>query len=168
MTRVNLVPPSELMDAHLFAEFRELKMLPKSLNRSLQAALRREIKRGNRASFSVHGQEAAYENVYKNIPAKFCLGAGHVSFFYNKGAYLRTRYEVIRIELAKRGINFNREAEFDPDGVYAKLPEKWNQHYRPTDEALFMILQRIESRIAQKPEWYRKTAHAIPNYPATV
>lgn len=38
MTRINLVPPEELMDQHLFAEFREIKMVPKSLRRSLQAA----------------------------------------------------------------------------------------------------------------------------------
>lgn len=162
MTRINLVPPSTLTDQHLFAEFRELKMLPKSLNRSLQAALRREIKRTGRASFSTHGQEAAYESVYKNIPKHFCLGAGHVYFFYNKGAYLRTRYEVIRIELAKRGINFDRDSLFDPDDTFAQLPDKWNQHYRPTDEALALILQRITSRIAQKPEWYRTTAHRQP------
>ena len=162
MTRINLVPPSELMDAHLFAEFREIKIIPKSLARSLQAALKREIVKGNRASFSSHGLQAAQDAVYANIPKAFCLGAGHVSFFYNKGAYLRLRYAVIRIELAKRGVKFNEESEFDPDGVFDKLPEKWNQRYTPTDAALFMILQRIEARIAEKPTWYRKTAHAYP------
>lgn len=164
MTRINLVPPSALTDQHLFSEFREIKMIPKSLARSLQAALKREIRKGNRASFSVHGLQAAQDAVYANIPKAFCLGAGHVSFFYNKGAYLRLRYAVIRIELAKRGVKFNEESEFDPDGVFDKLPEKWNQRYTPTDEALFMILQRIEARIAKRPTWYRKTAHS---YPAT-
>lgn len=162
MTRINLVPPSALTDQHLFSEFREIKMIPKSLARSLQAALKREIRKGNRASFSSHGLQAAQDAVYANIPKAFCLGAGHVSFFYNKGAYLRLRYAVIRIELAKRGVKFNEESEFDPDGVFDKLPEKWNQRYTPTDEALFMILQRIEARIAKRPTWYRKTAHAYP------
>lgn len=37
MTRINLVPPSELMDQHLFAEFREIKMVPRSLHRSIVA-----------------------------------------------------------------------------------------------------------------------------------
>ena len=34
MTRINLVPPEELMDQHLFAEFREIKMV--SLRRGLK------------------------------------------------------------------------------------------------------------------------------------
>ncbi len=37
MTRINLVPSQELMDQHLFAEFREIKMVPKSLRRSIAA-----------------------------------------------------------------------------------------------------------------------------------
>ena len=35
MTRINLVPPEELTDQHLFAELREIKMVPRSLARSL-------------------------------------------------------------------------------------------------------------------------------------
>ena len=79
MTRVNLVPPGELTDQHLFAEFRELKMIPKSLARSLRA-------RG-------------LEGVVRMVPAKFTLGTGHVSFFYDKGAYLAARYELLIAEL---------------------------------------------------------------------
>jgi deoxyribonuclease (pyrimidine dimer) len=36
MTRVNLVNVEHLADQHLFAEFRELKMVPVALRRSLK------------------------------------------------------------------------------------------------------------------------------------
>ena len=97
MTRINLVPPEELMDQHLFAEFREIKMVPKSLARSIAA-------RG-------------VQGVQKRIPTAFTLNTGHVSFFYDKGAYLVGRYALLRQELERRGINFNRESELDPDGT---------------------------------------------------
>ena len=37
MTRINMVNVKELTDQHLFAEFREIKMVPKALARSLDA-----------------------------------------------------------------------------------------------------------------------------------
>jgi deoxyribonuclease (pyrimidine dimer) len=137
MTRCNLVPPSELSDQHLFAEFRELKMFPKSLARSIRA----------RGIGGVQGM----------IPTEFCLGKGHVSFFYDKGHYLRVRYEVIRIELGRRGIKYDRNSEFDPDNIFKEQGAMFNLGYTPTDAALALIRARIADRIALKPNWYRKT-----------
>ena len=136
MTRVNLVPPSELADQHLFAEFRELKMIPKSLARSLRA-------RGG-------------AGVLKMIPPTFRLGQGHVSFFYNKGAYLRERYWDIREELVKRRVNFDVTSAFDPDKTFETY-SVLNGHYTPTPEALKLIRARIAEKIAMKPDWYRQT-----------
>lgn len=133
MTRINLVPPEELMDQHLFAEFREIKMVPKSLARSIAA-------RG-------------VEGVLKRIPKHFTLNTGHVSFFYDKGAYLVERYALLKQELERRGINFNRESELDPDGTM--LADPWNGHYSATPEALLIIRTRIAEKIAMKPHWYR-------------
>lgn len=133
MTRINLVPPEELMDQHLFAEFREIKMVPKSLARSVAA-------RG-------------VEGVLKRIPPTFTLNTGHVSFFYDKGAYLVERYALLRAELERRGINFNRESELDPDGTMLVTP--WCGHYTATPEALRIIRERIAEKIALKPHWYR-------------
>lgn len=135
MTRINLVPVQELMDQHLFAEFREIKMVPKSLARSIRA-------RG-------------VQGVVNRIPPSFTLNKGHVSFFYDKGAYLRKRYEQLREELDRRGVQYNRDAEFDPDGVM--LVATWNGEYEPTELALCVIRARIAERIAQKPQWYRLT-----------
>ena len=134
MTRVNLVPPEELTDQHLFAEFRELKMIPKSLARSIRA-------RG-------------VDGVVKMIPVAFTLGKGHVSFFYDKGAYLGDRYERLRIELSRREVNFDRSSLLDPDKVFTEhfgLAGFWT----PPLEALALIRARITEKIAMKPAWYR-------------
>ena len=161
MTRINLVPVQELTDQHLFAEFREIKMVPKSLNRSLLAAW-------NRCSASLNLNENAYtgqtdvaiarkavEQVYENIPPSFTLGKGHVSFFYDKGSFLDNRYEEIRRELDKRGVPYNVSSRFDPDGHMDHAP--WNGDYTPTPEALAIIRARIAEKIAMKPHWYRTT-----------
>lgn len=67
MTRINVgIDPRELPKSLLLAEHRELKRIPNC------------IKSGR---FNLN-----------NIPDRFCLGDGHVSFFYNKLEYLRKRY----------------------------------------------------------------------------
>jgi deoxyribonuclease (pyrimidine dimer) len=137
MTRINLVPPVELMDQHLFAEFREIKMVPKSLGRSLSA-------RGA-------------SGVLRMVPREYTLGTGHVSFFYDKGAYLRQRFLELRAELTKRGIQFNVESQLDPDNLFTLLGEIFNQTYVPTESALKLVRQRIAEKIAMKPNWYRYT-----------
>lgn len=136
MTRVNLVPPEELADQHLFAEFRELKMVPKSLARSIAA----------------HGLEV----VLRRIPTAYTLGAGHVSFFYDKGLFLRMRYAAIRHELRMRGIRFNEDSKLDPDGVF-ELDPRLRRHYTPDRAAVVINRQRIAERLALRPGWYRMT-----------
>lgn len=134
MTRINLVDPAELADQHLFAEFREIKMVPKALSRSLKA-------RG-------------LTGVLKAIPPVFTLNTGHVMFFYNKGLYLRRRYNQLQLELYKRDFDFDVHSPLDPDRVwYAQ--DVLNQDYAPTPEALAIIRKRIAEKIAMKPAWYR-------------
>ncbi len=136
MTRINLVPPEELYDQHLFSEWREIKMVPKSLGRSLAA-------RGQRG-------------VLKMVPPAFTLNTGHVSFFYDKGAYLRQRYEQLADELWSRKTHeFNATAELDPDRVFAGLPDEFQKDYTPTPEALALIRERIALRVGERPGWYR-------------
>lgn len=122
------------MDQHLFAEFREIKMVPKSLRRSIAA-------RGR------HG-------VQKCIPGAYTLNTGHVSFFYDKGAYLARRYEDLKSELRRRGVQFNEHSPLDPDNVFGTYPEL-NNDYEPTDAALQIVRARIAERIAMRPGWYR-------------
>lgn len=150
MTRINLVPPAELTDQHLFAEFREIKMIPKSLARSLLAAQKRCV---CMPGWSDPNTDYGVLLVIRNIPSFFTLNKGHVSFFYNKGAYLRDRYWALRFELLNRGVNFNQADKFDPDGVM--LHPAFNGDYVPTHAALAIIRARIAEKIAMKPTWYR-------------
>lgn len=136
MTRINLVPVSELHDQHLFAEWREIKMVPKSLGRSLTA-------RG-------------IAGVVRMIPKEFVLGTGHVSFFYDKGFYLRERYRQLTAELDVRGVNYNPQSKLDPEGLFEMYPQL-NNGYTPTPIALKLIRDRIADRVAAKPSWYRRT-----------
>jgi deoxyribonuclease (pyrimidine dimer) len=133
MTRINLVDPRELANAHVFAEWREIKMIPKALARSLRTQ--------------------SPDVVLKKIPMNFTLNKGHVTFFYDKGAYLRRRYELLTAELERRGYKYNKEAKFDPDGVMNQ--DIWNGDYEPTPEAYCVIRERIAEKIALKPEWYK-------------
>ena len=123
------------MDQHLFAEFREIKMIPKALNRSLNATIPKKV--------------------LSSVPKEFTLNTGHVRFFYDKGKYLKDRYKLIKLELDRRGINYSKESEFDPDKVFDSLSEVFSKDYIPTDKALRIIRDRIQERINQKPGWYR-------------
>lgn len=146
MTRLNLIPPGELTDQHLFAEWREIKMVPKSLARSLEA----------------RGQAG----VLRMVPPTFRLNTGHVSFFYDKGAYLRDRYEVLTKELLERGVHdFNRSAQLDENCVYAGLPEAFQKDYTATFCGKMETRERIALRISQRPGWYRMRGVLIDEHP---
>lgn len=140
MTRLNLVPPEELMDQHLFAEWREIKMVPKALARSLRASSK--------------------ETLLLAVPPLFTLGKGHVTFFYDKGNYLFQRYTALTQELESRGVNFDRSSKLDPDQVYETLlvdddDSRFSNDYVPTPEALATVRERIALRISERPGWYR-------------
>ena len=82
MTRINLVPPEELSDQHLVAEYREIFMVGSSLQRSLRSP--------------------NWEKTKKSIPKQFTLNKGHVKFFYDKGKYLSERYDELIKEMKRR------------------------------------------------------------------
>ena len=149
MTRINLVPPSELYDQHLFAEFREIKMVPKSLARSLRA-IESKVHAG-----MIHPHDSVGQ-LLQRIPKAFTLNTGHVSFFYDKGLYLQQRYSDLRRELERRGINYNRDSLLDPDRVFLQ-DKRLAGDYTPTPEALAIIRARIAEKVALKPDWYRYT-----------
>lgn len=132
--RSNLVPPSELTDQHLVAEWNETFMFVSALNRTLN---------------SKKGLDC------RKIPTKFTLNKGHGYFFYNKGKYLARRYEMIRTEMLKRGF------KPDPSRVFPR--EKWPDYlwgdWTPSPEDVVISRKRIEEKIAMKPAWYRKTPY---------
>jgi len=83
MTRINCIPPEELTTLHLLAEYRELP-------RVFTLAQAASVKNSNRE--------------LKELPENYCLGKGHVTFFYNKLRYCWLRWLCIAAELTKRGI----------------------------------------------------------------
>lgn len=156
MTRLNLVPPSELTDQHLFAEFREIKMVPKSLQRSLQAAHKRAHKGKTYpiAPAKPYAQNVLYD-VWSSIPQAYTLNTGHFSFFYDKGLYLQKRFWALQVELNKRKVNYNKDSIIDENGIFSSLPTSFFKDYVPTEEALAIVRQRIAEKLAMKPDWYR-------------
>lgn len=133
MTRINIIPVSELHDQHLIAEYREITMVPAALNRTLKS-------------------KAGLDR--KKISKRFTLNNGHVYFFYDKGLYLDKRYTEIVNEMKSRG--------FNPDSNRVFPVEIFKQHnlyndWTPTIEDQKLIRQRIQERINSKPDWYRKT-----------
>ena len=90
----------------------------------------------------------------KKVPKKFTLNGGHVYFFYNKGKYLYNRYQELISEMKRRGFKPDSNRKFPRDifkenGLY--------NDWIPTMEDYKVIRQRIEEKIALKPDWYRKT-----------
>ncbi len=133
MTRINLIEASKLTDQHLIAEYREIFMVGGSLKRTLVS-------------------KSGYQK--SKVPKQYTLNTGHVYFFYNKGKYLDKRYQELIEEMKKRGFNPDKTRIF-PKDVFVKndLYNDWT----PNPEDYKLIRQRIEEKIAMKPNWYRKT-----------
>lgn len=119
MTRINLIPPEELSNKHLVAEYRELP-------------------RVFRLSYKWHKR-----NRPTAIPAEYTLGQGHVTFFYNKLRFLADRHLDICLEMFLRGfvVNFPHVPVF-PD----QARDLW-KGYRPTRKALRLNRERIAKRL---------------------
>jgi len=129
MTRINCIPVQELTDQHLIAEYRELPMVGAALNRSRK---------------SKNGVKYIKSNDY-------ILNAGHVTFFYNKGKYLERRYSELITEMSKRGFNANLERSNNLHHFDYNEMNEWYPNYKDMQ----INRDRIDIRIAAKPEWYR-------------
>ena len=131
MTRINLVPPEELSDQHLVAEYREIFMVGSSLQRSLRSP--------------------NWEKTKESIPKKFTLNKGHVKFFYDKGKYLSERYDELIKEMKRR--------QMSPDPLRIFKKEQWPDElyntWKPNDYDLKVIRTRINMKIKLKPDWYK-------------
>ena len=133
MTRINLVDPSDLSDQHLVAEYREIFMVGSSLQRSLKSK--------------------NWEKTLANIPKKYTLNKGHVTFFYNKGKYLYKRYELLIEEMKNRGMNPDSERKFKTE----QWPDELFNDWEPEPDDYKVIRARIKEKIEMKPDWYRFT-----------
>lgn len=80
----------------------------------------------------------------------YTLNEGHATFFYNKLEYIRRRYREIQIEMGARGYKTNPQLSFEHLG----LTEEYYNEWFPTYADELVNLERIEERIARKPQWY--------------
>lgn len=122
MTRINVIPPTELTVKHLVAEYREITRLPKNLVTSLARA----------KPFSM-----------SEIPHQYVLGTGHVKFFYNKMKYLEKRFESLVSEMLSRGYN----PTYRDSSIFIPIDKKFYNDYTPTKEAMELNKQRIAERL---------------------
>lgn len=135
--RINLVPPYELTDQHLVAEYCEILMLCGTLQRTLRS------KKG----FQIN-----------KVPKEFTLGKGHAYFFYDKGLYLHNRFVLLKGEMLRRGIKANK---IFPITMW---PKELLNNWTPTFKDLTIIRKRISDRIKGKPGWYKKDKLLIDNF----
>ena len=133
MTRINIIPTSELADQHLVAEYRELFMVGSALQRTLKSKNR--------------------DKTLSSLPEKYTLNTGHVKFFYNKGKYLHKRYKELIAEMKARGMNPDPERKFKRE----QWPDILYNDWTPSEEEQLIVRQRLQERIDQKPDWYRWT-----------
>jgi deoxyribonuclease (pyrimidine dimer) len=124
MTRVNLVPPSELHNKHLVAEYREL---PRIFG-LVQAAIIRGEKPDD-----------------KRNPLTFKLDRGHCRFFYPRLRFLQIRQYSLIEEMLRRGYKVSFRDVPGPDTP--GHDHAWWRDYTPTPEALALSRARISERM---------------------
>ena len=94
------------------------------------------------------------EKCGEKISDTYTLNGGHVYFFYDKGKYLAERYQALITEMKGRGFNPDSNRLFPVDifkdnGLY--------NDWTPSPHEYKIIRERLDLRISQKPDWYRKT-----------
>lgn len=139
MTRINLIPVTELSDQHLMAEYREL---PRIVNGVLDGKFRTDSK----------------------IPAHYVLGAGHVKFFTNKLIFLQSRYQKIHKELLYRKFQLN--PVFSPSDMLKRiqLARLTDKKHSFSNNEIELSRQRIIEKIQKKPNWYKWSGRRKPDY----
>ena len=135
MTRINLIPVEELTDQHLMAEYRELPMIAKALEKTLKSKL-------------------GYQET--KVSSTYVLGTGHIYFFYNKRDYLVDRYIVLVKELNCRKFSIEPNARNMSWEVFDNITQV---QWQPSAEEIEINRNRINERVSLKPDWYRKTKY---------
>lgn len=124
MTRINIIPPILLCNQHLKAEWTEL---PRAIDKAAKRVNKRK-------SFS-------------DVPKNFTMGRGHETFFFNKQTYLINRFESVRDEMLRRGMNVNDEWFWKWKAVYADLPCWLKHNWQPSMKDKHILVNRLVSRL---------------------
>lgn len=122
MTRINVISPHLLSDAHLGAEYREL---PRVFGQ-----VRAAIARGEKPDDPRN-------------PKQYVLGTGHVRFFYNKLGFLALRYWDLVEECRYRGRKVTHPTVSEK--VW-EIPNEWWNDWVPPEAAKALNISRINER----------------------
>jgi deoxyribonuclease (pyrimidine dimer) len=127
MTRINIVSVKGISNKQLMAEYHE--------------------------SIRVFGYVLKSKSIPSDIPSHYCLGKGHVKFFFNKIPYLLNRYKEINQELTNRGYKLNNET-FTKNLEKGKLalqkyPEIQRNDWTPSLEEMMVNQARIDERLGR-------------------
>lgn len=126
MTRINVIPVTELSRLHLIAEYREL---PRVVSLAVKAHAR-----------------GCDPEIYLKIFPKYLLGPGHVMFFYPRLKFLNKRFTDICVEMRRRRYTTN----YDPAALFMNarhLPPAWWNDYTVSDNDRKLNTDRIERRV---------------------
>ena len=123
MTRINCIPPEELVDKHLIAEYRELPRIFGLVKKAQERGLT-PMSLGDRPSY--------------------ILGTGHVKFFYDKLKYLTTRQYMLIDEMRKRGFKPNF---VNIDELMSGINQCWYGDWEPDEVAMNINRERINERL---------------------
>ncbi|MFC2494990.1 MAG: pyrimidine dimer DNA glycosylase/endonuclease V [Candidatus Absconditicoccaceae bacterium] len=126
MTRINLLPPSQLADQHLIAEWRELPRVFGLVKKKLVE--KKPILPG----------------------VKYTMGTGHVRFFYDKLLFLQKRHQDLVKEAQKRGFKLSKTEKIS---LHA-FPKVYCQDFIPSEADLAISQQRIQEKLKEKPDFY--------------
>lgn len=122
MTRINLIPPRELHDRHLVAEYRELPRV--------FALIRAHFKKSARPE----------------LPDSYRMGKGHVLFFYDKAPWLAQRQALLIAEMRRRGMHPNFD---DVESLLDGIDLRTQTHvWTPTEAEVSINRRRIEERLS--------------------
>jgi len=125
MTRINLIPPSELTRPHLQGEYKEIARVF-TLTRNAQNRGKNKWNYG--------------------IPTAYTMGTGHVKFFSDKLLFVLNRYHLICKEMIDRGYNIN---PIPYKSLIEGIDKHWLNDYTPTQEAIEINKQRIAERLKE-------------------
>jgi hypothetical protein len=142
LTRVNVVPTSELTNGQLLAEYREIPRIYKLVLKS--------IDRG--------------EPLGKDVPSEFTYGKGALRFWYNKLAFIKLRQCALRDEMLVRGYKPVAHISPESEGNHGiDHPGYWND-YTPSEGALALNRRRLAIRkwSSDKRAAARRAARDIP------
>lgn len=127
MTRINIISVEKISNKQLMAEYHE--------------------------SIRVFSYVLKSKKIPEDIPSHYCLGKGHVKFFFNKISYLLKRYKEINKELTNRGYRLNNET-FSKNLEKGKLalaryPEIQVSNWIPSSEEMTINQARIDERLGR-------------------